>query len=202
VQTKQFKLTLTRWHKVAERLLKEMTRLDGVCQSKLAGAQFSASARATASAEAVPALAREVEGLMEQHDILNDTLELIRTSLGDANVSEGVARKLGTVDRLNRRMKLRLALIAVEAGKLYTFDDFQGMDVSGFTDGTPRPRGSTDIVKVKVLPNARVIELEAEVEAIRRQINAISDDTSDLNRATLSLSIPVLAAKVAGLDRE
>jgi hypothetical protein len=195
-----YSLTLTRWHHVDDRLAKEMTRLDNACQTKLSQTSFSVSARNTAEQSTVDAAAAEVDALMTQHETLNEARELIRISLGHANATEGVSAKLAQVDRMNRRMKMLTSVLAIEAAKVLTFDDYKGMEVSA--PDSMRPRANPDIVKPKILSNARIVELEREIEAIRRKIHGSSDKTSEMNRAKLSLELPPLAAQVAGLTEE
>jgi hypothetical protein len=190
-------LTLTRWHKVAERLSREYTEsvyavkqtVSNTKVSSYLGAEQQESLRAAAS-EATDRLARAFR--------VQDAVSEVRRALGDANVRNGVSPKLAELDKLNRRLKVVTELIEGQSANMISIDQLANIPADYVADGdsydSKRP-----LLHMRMLGKKELESLKTEFESVRTLSYALSDEIADLNRSTLSLTVSQEVSTLTGI---
>jgi len=192
-------LTLSRWHKVAERLN---------AGSKERETRVLAALTATAvspwNKEGVEAKAAEV---MEHAKAYLDVIEAattavarIRSALALRNVELGISGRLAEADAANRRVKLYRELL-----------DKQGMDMVKPADmrlvpttvvanepySFGRRAGST--ITLAIADKTLLDELRAKLAHDQTRAHALLDEVADANREKLELDLDTKLMEIAGL---
>lgn len=180
-------MTLSRAHKVAERLRTKVTeaaqaagaglgiiRVDGV------GGDAQLASLAESRQKALEALGT--------HATYNQALQDVRAAVGRANATTGVSDLLAEQEAIARRIKLlrdilgASSAIAIQPEELATYRPLtQARDVYS--------RGETG-VPVTLLPTEVRAGLEADLNALQKQQYAVSDRVADANAARIELDLP------------
>lgn len=195
--SKTLSLSLSRWHKVAERLAREYT--ETVYGAKQALTQTRVSACLGESQEkALRSESEEWQKRLAWVFRVQDTLAEIRCALGNANSQNGVSAKLAEFDKLNRRQKVLTELIEGQGADMIAIDELKNIPQDYVADGdrydSKRPQ-----LRVRMLDREAVAQLKQQLEGVRSRAYALSDEIADLNRATLSIAISEDVASLAGL---
>ena len=190
-------LTLTRWHKVAERLSREYTESVYAAKQTLSNTKVSSylgaeqqNALRTAAQDATARLARAFR--------VQDAVSEARRALGDANVKNGVSPKLAELDKFNRRLKVVTELIEGQSPSMISIDQLANIPADYVADGSSY-ESKRPLLHVRMLSKDDLDGLRAEFEAIRAQSYALSDEIADLNKATLTLTVSLEVSKLAGI---
>lgn len=190
-------LTLTRWHKVAERLQDEIARQTAQVEAAYSRARFDpALKQGLRVQELIDSARATVDQALALNERLLRAIATIRTELAKKNASLGVAERLSAIDSLNKQAKLLEAVINHEAGRTVHHEDFVKLEA-----GAPEASayGQRTTIAVKVLPDARVSELQTSVTAMRRRAHGLTDEINDVNRSILSIELDDDLAAIAGL---
>lgn len=196
--SKNYTLTLSHWHKVAERLSREYT--DSIHKSKRVFNHTSIDAYLGESQERDLRERKELwKARFERALRLQDSIANIRAALGEANARVGITAKLAAYDKLNRRQKALVEI--VEA-------DFSDMIAIGDLHDTPRRYVSRDNeyfslgsngIRVRMLDRDEMTHLRDMLDRTRGSAYALSDEIAECNKTTLSLELPEEVAAAAGL---
>jgi hypothetical protein len=197
MMSKTCTLTLTRWHKVAERLSREYTESVYAVKQILSNTRVSSylgaeqqDALHTAAQDATERLARAFR--------VQDAVSDVRRALGDANVKNGVSPKLAELDKLNRRLKVVTELIEAQSPTMISIDQLASIPADYVADGNSYD-SKRPLLHVRMLDRDELNGFKAEFEAIRTQSYALSDEVADLNKATLTLTVSQEVATLAGI---
>ena len=192
-----YTLTLTRWHKVAERLARDYG--EAVSETRTTLTQTSISAY----------LGEEQEQFLQsqtQNALINlerafrvqDAVAHIRQMVGDANVREGVSAKLAEFDKLNRRVKALSEVVESQSSDMVSVSQLRSIPKDYVADGanydSKRPK-----IKVRMLDMQSLDRLAEQLSSSRKAAYALSDEVSDLNKAKLSIDLETEVASAAGL---
>jgi hypothetical protein len=190
-------LTLTRWHKVAERLSREYTESVYTAKQTLSNTKVSSylgaeqqDALRTAAQDATERLARAFR--------VQDAVREVRRALGDANVKNGVSPKLAELDKLNRRLKVVTELIEGQSPSMISIEQLENIPSDYVADGNSYD-SKRPLLHVRMLSRDDLTRLKADFESIRIQAYALSDEVADLNKATLTLTVLLEVAALAGI---
>ncbi len=195
--TKTCTLTLTRWHKVAERLSREYTESVYTAKQTLSNTKVSSYLGAEQQ-DALHLAAQEAKDRLERAFRVQDAVTEVRQALGDANVKNGVSTKLAVLDKLNRRLKVLTELIESQNPSMISIDQLQSIPADYVADGnsydSKRPQ-----LHMRLLGKNDLMEIKRDFESIRARSYTLSDEIADLNRATLSLTVSDEVATLAGI---
>lgn len=187
-------LTLTRWHRAAERLNQQANEYfkaarRGYLQTRLLGT--GGEAQAARLREDATHLASQLQKGMA----LQDAAFAVRAALGEANARAGVNQAVTEVTRLSRRCAVLREIVLGQTSDMVAIDE-----IAEFAALPSDSRWSGGDILVQMLDATGRAELEREL--VRRQVElyAASDRANDLNRATLTLTLPYEAAAVAGFE--
>lgn len=194
-----YTLSLSRWHKVAERLTKSYSELavelkEGFCNTRVTG---------YAGQEQIQRLRARAEELETAYDLaleLEQYLVAIRQALARANPKHGVATELARYDWLMRRQRLLQALLDGQTLAMVSIDDLRECEiqVSGAQEDAYGRRRTAQLDMRLMRPSFEE-RLKAELAAVQAEGYALSDAIAERNRATLTIELPDRIARLAGL---
>ena len=192
-----YTLTLTRWHKVAERLARDYG--ESVSESRSTLTQTVVSAYLGEEQEQfLQTQTQNALGNLERAFRIQDAVAHIRHLVGDANVREGVAAKLAEFDKLNRRVKTLTEVVDSHSTDMVSVTQLRSIPKDYVADGagydSKRPK-----IKVRMLDMPELERLASQLGAARKAAYALSDEVSDLNKAKLSIELETDVASAAGL---
>jgi hypothetical protein len=192
-----YTLSLSRWHKIAERLSREYTEAVNAAREA-----FNTTTVPAYLGESQKVQLRErgqaMEARLEWAFRIQDAIAAIRKALGDANAQAGVTRELADHDRLSRRHRLLTTLLEGQTADLVDIDQLEhvpenfGMDVDRYDR---RPSG----IRVRIMSRERHARLVHETDEVRTEVYALADRISEMNRAPLTLPLPADVARAAGI---
>lgn len=194
---KTYTLTLTRWHKVAERLARDYG--ESVSESRSALSQTVISSYLGEEQEQfLKVQARNALGNLERAFRIQDAVAHIRHLVGEANVREGVSAKLAEFDKLNRRVKTLAEVVDSQSTDMVPVTQLRHIPKDYVADGanydSKRPK-----IKVRMLEMQELESLGDQLTAARKAAYALSDEVSDLNKARLAIELETEVASAAGL---
>jgi hypothetical protein len=192
-----YTLTLTRWHKVAERLAREYG--ESVSESRSTLTQTAISAYlGEEQEEFLQTQTQTALANLDRAFQIQDAVAHVRHLVGDANVREGVSAKLAEFDKLNRRVKALSEVVESQSSDMVSVTQLRSIPKDYVADGasydSKRPR-----IKVRMLDAQALERLADQLSNARKAAYALSDEVSDLNKAKLSIELETEVASAAGL---
>ncbi len=194
--TKQYMLTLSRWHKVAERLARSYSELTQTARNTFNNTQINGYLGPDQVCRLQEMATQQIDNLYQAFE-MQDALAHIRQAVGDTNARIGVSRELAEYDALTRRQKLLESILAAQNTAMVGFNELTELPSMIFSED--RYDRSKALVRVRMLDNDMTQKLRAEVDALRVRIYTLADRISDLNHERLTLEIPEEIATAAGL---
>ena len=189
-------LSLTRWHKVAERLSRTYTELAQSARNAFTNTQVSGYLGET-QVDRIRVLGGIELNNLHRAFQLQESLIQIRQAIGEANAKTGVNRELAEYDALMRRHKLLETILNAQSTDMVGIEEIQMLPKQILSeDRYDRTRGT---IKVKILSSEAELDLHEEARSLLARSYALSDRISDLNRERLTLELPEDIAKEAGL---
>lgn len=190
-------LTLTRWHKVAERLSREYTESVYAVKQTLSNTKVSSYLGAEQQ-DALRTAAQDATERLAQAFRVQDAVSDVRRALGDANVKNGVSPKLAELDKINRRLKVVTELIEAQSPSMISIEQLANIPSDYVADGNSYD-SKRPLLHVRMLGRDELNGFKADFETIRTQSYALSDEVADLNKATLTLTVSQEVATLAGI---
>ena len=192
-----YTLTLTRWHKVAERLARDYG--ESVSESRTTLTHTTVSAYLGEEQEQfLQTQTQNALANLERAFRVQDAVAQIRQMVGDANVREGVSAKLANFDKLNRRVKTLSEVVESQSSDMVSVTQLRSIPKDYVADGanydSKRPK-----IKVRMLDMQMLERLSDQLINARKAAYALSDEVSDLNKAKLSIDLESEVASAAGL---
>ena len=192
-----YTLTLTRWHKVAERLAREYG--ESVSESRSTLTQTAISAYlGEEQEEFLQTQTQTALANLDRAFQIQDAVAHVRHLVGDANVREGVSAKLAEFDKLNRRVKALSEVVESQSSDMVSVTQLRSIPKDYVADGasydSKRPR-----IKVRMLDTQALERLADQLSNARKAAYALTDEVSDLNKAKLSIELETEVASAAGL---
>ena len=191
-----YTLSLSRWHKVAERLSRTYSELTQSVRTTYNNTLVSGYLGDHQVARIRELGELEASNLCRAFTI-QDALIQIRQSIGDINAKIGVNRELAEYDALMRRHKLLESILAAQSTDMVSLDEIARLPSQIVQE--ERYDRSRVMIKVKVLATDSEFMLRQEADRLRARAYASADRISDLNRERLTLELPEDIAAAAGL---
>ena len=193
---KTYRLTLNRWHKVAERLSRHANDISeeiraGFNQTKVMG-HLGEDQQLRLKAEG-----ERLAALMPDLFDLQATIAQIRKALGSANEAAGISANLAELDMLNRQLRLMESLINGQEAELVAIDELPKLPVRVQEERGLFARPST--FGVRVMPDSALETYRQKLESVRSESFAVADRIAAKNREAMPLSISEDIARLAGL---
>jgi hypothetical protein len=194
---KTYTASLSRWHKVAERLSRQYTETAYKATQVLTQTSLSTYVGEGQEQE-LKEQATEWTSRLDYAFRQQDCVCNIRQALGSENARTGVTVELATSDKLNRRQKTLTRIIEAQTSEMITISQLKNTPREYVADGdsfqSRRPP-----IRIRMLDHEQVRKLQEELESIRSEAYALSDRIAELNRVNLSLELDEEIAKSAGL---
>lgn len=193
---KTYTLSLSRWHKVAERLARSFTELTVAAKNAFNNTQINGYL-GDAQIARLRDLASQHVGKLRHAFELQDALARIRQIVGEANTKTGVSKELAEYDALTRRHKLLETILAGQTTEMVNFEEMPQLPKQ--IVGEDRYDRSKGTIRVRMLDTKAFDALRAECDEVLSKVYALADRINDLNRERLSLELPDGIARAAGL---
>lgn len=200
-----YTLSLTRWHKVVERLTKSYSEIavalkEGFCNTRVAG---------YAGEEQIRRLREKSAALEAQYSLgmeLEPVIVAIRQELAKANVEVGVSGDLARYDWLMRRQRLIQSLLDGQTLNQVSIADLKANEIQGVVDSDEdsysrryATRMEVRLMEVRLMGEAFENQLRKDLAGVQAESYALSDVIAEKNRARISLELPDAIARLAGL---
>lgn len=192
---KNYRLTLSRWHKVSERLTRRATELskamrDGFNRTEIMG--YLGEGQQARLIKQGEQLAGELAPLFE----LQDTVVRIRQLLGAANEKAGISAELARLDMLNKRLKFLEGIVEGQSSDKVMLDELPSLPLRIDDDDY---YGKPKTFSVCLMDEAILRDFEQQLDSCRAESYGIADAIAEKNRQTLVISLSDEVAKHAGL---
>jgi hypothetical protein len=194
--TKQISNTLTRWHKVAERLKVGAAQLKQENISALmAGHRIDADSFNVRKAALQSTTAAALDEKTELYLALQNALFMIRKNLARTNTSAGVSDLLNEMEATKQRGDYYASL-------LETAEDCLSMaEYSSLASAKRSATTSTVLygVNMTFVSPEEIARLTEARDAAKREVNGLADRLADANATKLSLELEDRVAAFLGL---
>lgn len=194
-------LTVTRWHKVCERLSQRATEQGSAALEALGETRVDGYS-GKESVEAMELAAKKAEESLSGISVLLDSWAEIRARLAAANAANGVSVLMARQERAQRELKVLTAILTaqkpnmVAAGALAEYKPFVEKN-ERFSYRGDEPKGA---ISVRTLSKDGEAKIRARVEELRLTVSSMADKASDINREKVSIDVPDEVARVCGID--
>lgn len=182
----KYALTLSRWHKVAERIKAAIKEREARVL-----AAFTATAISPWNKEGVEIKASEIAVRGKADVALIESglsaVAAIRAALARRNAELGIGDKLAEADAVSRRAALYLAIVEKQSADMVRPKDMRHVPAAGAS------------VTLAIADRPFVEELALKLAADQARAHALLDEVADLNRSKLELELPDELTIITGL---
>ena len=193
---KTYSCTLTRWHKVTERLTKEFSALTKAAKSGLAETtvtEYLGEAQETRLIDLRDNCLKQIDSALA----VQDAIVHIRQTLGAANESQGVSRALADYDKLVKCVNLFESLLSARSSEQVAIGELKAVKNPGRSEKY-LDRGQPKIA-VAMLEGEPLEQLQAQFSEATTAMYVQADRLADLNKWVLEIALEPEIAKLAGL---
>lgn len=200
MMTKQIKISLSRGHKVVERLTREIDSLN----STLIELTRPVTVSVPAEIDQISAISVKIENTLKIREELYAALEVVRSKIAKKNASSGIQELLSERSILtNRKTSLNQIIINFQANtssrssvsvlpnnKQLVEDYFKRMEKAEVLN----------VVKVSVVNEELITKFTIELEDVQFKLDELSDKINNVNaRSTISFELSEEVATKIGL---
>lgn len=192
-------LTLTRWHKVAERLNAATKGCEARALAALTGTAVSPwnKAGVEAKAEEIAERAKADLGLIAS---ATSAIARIRAALALRNAELRISERLAEAEAANRRAKLYRELLEKQSTDMVRPADMRHVPaVIGTEESYGFGRRAASTVKLAIADKALLDDLRAKLAREQARAHALLDEVADANREKLELELDQELVEIAGL---
>ena len=193
----KYLLTLTRWHKVAERINTALKEREARTLAALTQTSISPWNK-----EGIEAKAEEIARRAEADLALIETgtamVARIRSALGRRNAELGIGERLADADAANRRAKLYRDVLAKQDADMIRPCDVRHVPPGITGDDGLWTRHSNATITLAIADKALLDELRAKLAREEARSHALLDAIADANREKLELELADEITEIAG----
>lgn len=192
-------LTLTRWHKVAERINAALKEREARALVALTAAAVSPWNKegVEEKATAMAVRAKADLALVEQGSA---AVAAIRSALALRNAELGIAARLADVEAANRRIALYRAVLEKQTVDMVRPEHVRHVPAHAVADNEPAwGRREAPRITLQVADAGLLAELASKLAREQARAHALLDEIADLNREKLELGIAPELEELAGL---
>jgi hypothetical protein len=194
--TKRYTHTLTRWHKVAERLTKEFNDLSKSAKNGLSNT-FVTEYLGEQQEKRLTQLRDDCLTQLDRAMLIQDVVVAIRQALSEANERIGVSRELAEYDKRVKRANLLSSIVQAQVAELIGISELKEVKNPARSDNYSN-RGTSRIA-VGLLEGGQLSALRERTAEATAAMYTQADHVAELNKAQLTLELPVDVAAIAGL---
>ena len=191
-------LTLTRWHKVAERINAALkVREDRSLQA------LTATTISPWNKEGIEEKARDIAAQSRADlalvEVATAAVAGIRAALAGRNCDLGISARLAEAEAANRRARLYRELIDKQRADMVRPEDVRHVPPTAGADESLWPRRSGPVITLMIADKALLDELRAKLAREQSRVHALLDAIADANREKLELDLADELVEIAGL---
>ena len=194
----KFTLTLTRWHKVAERINAAL-RL----REERSLAALTATTISPWNKEGIEEKARGIAGQARSDialvEVATAAVAGIRAALAGRNVHLGISARLAEAEAANRRARLYRELVDKQRADMVRPEDVRHVPAVVGTEESLWPRRSGSAITLAIADKALIDELRAKLARDQARAHVLLDAIADANREKLELELADDLLEIAGL---
>ena len=197
--TMKYTLTLSRWHKVAERLNAGSKERETRALTALTATTVSPWNKEGVEAKAVE-IAEQAKTDLAVIEAATAAVARIRTALALRNVELGISERLAEADAANRRAKLYRELLDKQGMDMVKPADMRHVPATVATEetyGFGRRAGSA--ITLAIADQTLLDELRAKLAREQARAHVLLDAVADANREKLELELERELSEIAGL---
>lgn len=192
-------LTLTRWHKVAERINAALKEREARMVAAFTGATISPWNKEGVEQKAAVMAARGKAdlALVEQGSA---AVAAIRSALARSNAELGIAARLAEVEAANRRIGLYRAVLDKQSVDMVQPEHVRHVPALAVPESEPSwGRRDPPRITLQVADAALLAELASKLAREQARSHALLDEIADLNREKLEIDVASELHEIAGL---
>lgn len=194
-----FSLTLTRWHKVAERINAALKEREARAIDALTAAAISPWNKEGVEQKAT-ALADRARVDLALVELGSTAVAEIRTALGRRNAELGISQRLAEAEAAHRRIALYRAVLEKQGVDMVRPEHVRHVPALVMADAEPAwARREAARITLQVADAALLGELASKLAREQARAHALLDEVADLNREKLELGIAAELVEIAGL---
>jgi len=194
----KYALTLTRWHKVAERINAAVKEREA-----RAVAALTATAISPWNKEGIESKAAEIGARANQDLALVESgtaaIAGIRAALGKRNTDLGIGERLAEADAANRRVKLYRELLDKQRADMVRPGDVRHVPDAAVAEESLWGRRAAGTITLAIADAAVLEELRGKLVREQARSHALLDAVADANREKLELELAGELVEIAGL---
>lgn len=194
----KYVLTLSRWHKVAERIKAAIKESEA-----RAVAAFTATAISPWNKEGVETKAFEIAARGKADIALVESglsaVAAIRAALARRNAELGIGDKLAEADAVSRRAALYRTIVDKQSADMVRPEDMRHVPALTANDEPYFMRRGGASITLAIAEPPFLEELRLKLAADQARSHALLDEVADLNRSKLELELPDELTIIAGL---
>jgi hypothetical protein len=192
-------LTLTRWHKVAERLNAALKEREARAIADLTAATISPWNKAGVEQKAA-AIAERAKADLSLVEQATAAVAAIRSALAARNAQLGISARLAEVEAANRRIALYRAVLEKQTVDMVQPEHVRHVPAHAAADSEPSwGRREAARITLQVADAGLLAELAAKLAREQARAHALLDEIADLNREKLELDVAPEVDRIAGL---
>jgi hypothetical protein len=201
--TQKITATLTRWHKLAERIKNAaQEQRQDVLSTLQAGGSLD-MATFTVRGDALLSRAKDaLTGGAETVLRLQEALFLVRKELASANVRFKVSDLLAEMELAKQEQQFWDACIETAKNRISAQEMKQLGDLRAAQTATQTAMSAHDRFSLSLVSDEAMVDMKAKRDAARRKVNALSDKIANANAAQLSLDIDQSVVNLVGLTAD
>jgi hypothetical protein len=193
-------LTLSRWHKVAERMQSAMKERETAVKSAYTATAISPWNKAAVEEKAAAIAQRAAEDLALVESGAQ-AVATIRAALALRNAALGVSARLAEAEAAKRRAALYRAIVEGQKPDMVRPEDVRTLpaELVGESESWGFGRRTAVTVTLQTADPALLAELRAKLARDEARATRLLDEVADLNRELLEIDVPDELARIAGL---
>lgn len=196
----KYTLTLSRWHKVAERINTALKEREANVKKAFTGTTISAWNKEGIEDKAATIARRAADDLaLIERGML--AVAQIRAALAIRNAELGISTRLAEAEAANRSVALYKAVIEGQSPDMVRPESVRGLPVAlvGESDLIGFGRRATPVVTLQTADGGLVESLRERLAREQARATRLLDEVADLNREKLEIDVPQEVREIAGL---
>lgn len=192
-------LTLTRWHKVAERIGTALKEREARTVSALTSTTISPWNKEGVEEKAASIAAR-AKADVALFEAGTAAIAAIRSALAGKNAELGISARLAEVEALNRRVALYRAILDKQSVDMVSAAHAREVPVLAVADTESGwGRREPPRITLQIADAALLAELASRLARDQARAHGLLDEIADLNRNKLELDLDTELEEIAGL---
>ncbi len=196
----KYTLTLSRWHKVAERIQTALKEREAAVKTAFTATAISPWNKAGVEDKAA-GIARRAADDLALVEIGAQAVATIRAALGVRNAALGVSTRLAEAEAANRRAALYKSVLDGQKPDMVRPDDVEALqaELIGETESWGFARRGAAAVTLQTADKVLLDALREKLARDQARATRLLDEVADLNQERLEIDLPQEVAGIAGL---